>query len=310
MRKRSVLQAVAFLVLVYAAVGAGAILWQPGPQDLLSNLELPAGQPDENGFSALDLSADGQSFAALGDRGTFFSGRLLRQAGSDTLTGWEITYSGRLRRSNGRFSPGSGPDAEGLAMGYRDGFAVSLENHRDILYFSHPDAPAERLPTPPDSKDLPLNQKYESLAIDAGGRLYTLPEHAPFLARDFPLWRLDPGADHWVEDRRISREGGYRPVGSDFGPDGAFYLLERALRVGFGNRVRRFDLSDPTGEGKVIWVKRGLRRSNLEGLAVWERQGCIVLSMISDNNFSALMESRILEVVPGVVAGGDPGLCR
>ncbi|NIZ10972.1 esterase-like activity of phytase family protein [Pseudooceanicola sp. HF7] len=310
MRKRSFLRltALAALVLVAGALYIfGYDLGIVSPSGRLSNLKLSALKPEENGFSAIEMTPDGLGFAALGDRGTFFSGRLFR-LDNGVLIGWTIDYAGRLRNSNGRFPPVSGPDAEGLTMGYRDGFAISSEKNRDIMYFSDPQASAENLPAPPDSKDLPPNQKYESLALDVTGRLYTMPEHSRFLDRDFPLWRLDPGADYWVEDRRISLEAGYRPVGADFGPDGFFYLLERSLRVGVGNRVRRFDLSDPLETGQVVWVKRGLRRSNFEGLSVWERQGCIVLTMISDNNFSALMESRILEIVPGSTSG-DPTVC-
>ena len=132
----------------------------------------------------------------------------------------------------------------------------------------------------------------EALAVDGRGNLYALPERFRY-GPDSPLYRYNGSG--WRLLARIPRTDGYLPVGADFGPDGQFYLLDRAFTgLGFRSRVRRFDPADWSGE-TLLETNTG-RHDNLEGLAVWrDAGGAIRLTMISDDNFRFFQRTEIVE---------------
>ncbi len=141
------------------------------------------------------------------------------------------------------------------------------------------------------------NSSLETLAIDAEGALYTLPERSGKLSRPFPVYRYRGGT--WDQPFSIPRRPPYLPVGGDFGPDGKFYLLERHLNgiFGFQSRVRRFDLGPDqvTGEKILLETKTGTH-DNLEGIAVWQdAEGFTRITMISDDNFKSFQRTEFVE---------------
>lgn len=280
------------LFLCSEAIAAG-LDGPPPPLDVA--IAIRSDDPRFGGFSGIEVTPDGNRFFALSDRGLLTEGLLLR-AGS-RLTGVRFLSARQLKRPNGTIAKGGGPDSEGLAMGYKGGIAVSLEMSFDLLTYSDADANPHRLPAPPGSDKLPPNKKYEALAIDDAGRLYTLAEAAIPPARSIPLWRLD--GDHWTMVRQFPLRGGFLPVGADFGLDGKFYLLERRFGMGFhgfGNQVSRYDLSNPSDKGETVWRKQGMKLDNFEGLAVWQTAtGQVMLTMISDNDFLPFLGAHVLE---------------
>ena len=163
---------------------------------------------------------------------------------------------------------------------------------------------ASILPRAEAFKRLQTNSSVEALAIDARGRLYTLPERSGELTRPFPVWRYDKG--RWSQPFEIPRRGGFLAVGADIGPDGRFYLLEREFTgVGFRSRVRRFDMSeDALSAETTLFESHLLRHDNLEGLAVWRDEGgAIRLTMISDDNFNFFQRTQLVEyTVPETLA--------
>ena len=75
--------------------------------------------------------------------------------------------------------------------------------------------------------------------------------------------------------------------------------------AGFASRVRVFD--HPEGAGVQIFRSQVGRYSNLEGLSVWrDAGGHIRLTMVSDDNYLAVMRTQIVEVrVPTGVARAE-----
>ena len=98
------------------------------------------------------------------------------------------------------------------------------------------------------------------------------------------------------------RSDGYDVTDLAFLPDGDAVLLERrfALFGGFGCRLRRI-ASDCLGpgarvDGEIVYESDGSHQvDNMEGLAVHREGGEIVVSLISDNNFSSLQRTLLLE---------------
>ena len=156
---------------------------------------------------------------------------------------------------------------------------------------------AIRIPRPKEFNELQNNSSLETLAIDAEGTLYTLPERSGKLSRPFPVFRYRGGT--WDQPFSIPRRPPYLPVGGDFGPDGKFYLLERHMSgiFGFQSRVRRFDLGPDgvSGEETLLESKTGTH-DNLEGISVWRDQsGAIRMTLIADDNFKFFQTTEVVE---------------
>ena len=262
------------------------------------------------GFSAIEVSPDGTRFTALTDRGSFVQGRL-RRAADGTIAAVEARPMQRLR-SNGTEPLANGRnDSEGIALGPDGTFYVSFEGVARVLRYRELDGPAENLPTPPEFRAFPRNASLESLAVDAQGRLYTIPEELTRSKRirlltgqpgnpngaDFPVWRFADGA--WTQPFVLPREGGFLPVSADFGPDGRFYVLERAFHgiAGFASRVRSFRMTQKGLTDRRLHLQSQTgQHGNLEGLSVWrDGSGAIRLTMISDDNFLAVLRTEIVE---------------
>ncbi len=185
---------------------------------------------------------------------------------------------------------------------------MSFEGIHTVFRFADLDQPAMALPRHRDFAGMIANASLEALAIGPEGALYTLPERSGHLARPFPIYRYADGA--WHKVATLARRDDFLPVGADFGPDGLFYLLERRFSLirGFASRVRRFRL-DAGGidGGEVLFESRAGRYYDLEGLSVWrDAEGRIRLTMISDDNFSFLQSTEIVEYV--VREDGDDGV--
>lgn len=262
------------------------------------------------GFSAIDLSADGATFTALTDRGTFVQGRL-RRAANGTIAAVEAGPLKRLKSNNNKPLATGRNDSEGMAVAADGTTYVSFEGVARVLRYRDIDGVAENLPTPREFATYPRNASLESLAIDAKGVLYTFPEELSESKRirlltgqpgnpdgpDFPVWRFANGK--WTQPFDLPREGIFLPVSADFGPDGRLYVLERSFRgiAGFASRVRSFrvgarGLTDRRMELQSATGQHG----NLEGLSVWrDSSGAIRLTMISDDNFLSLLRTEIVE---------------
>ncbi|MCR8548292.1 esterase-like activity of phytase family protein [Salipiger sp. P9] len=274
-----------FLALAAAASGgearfSGSFTWK-------------SADPAFGGFSGLELSEDGSRFTAISDRAGIVSGRLLRENGQ--IVGVEAGPLAPLLDTKGREQRTHLGDSEGLAVAPDGRRFVSFEG-RGRVWVYDAQGVATRLPRAEAFQNLQGNSGLEALAIDAEGRLYTLPERSGELTRPFPVWRYDGRG--WTQPFEIPRRGGFLAVGADIGPDGRFYLLEREFTgFGFRSRVRRFDMTDTGLDGETtLFESHLLRHDNLEGLSVWrEDGGAIRLTMISDDNFNAFQRTQFVE---------------
>lgn len=294
MRRRS---ALALIAAAGLALGFGLTTdaGQPGTATYLGSYRWQMDDPAFGGFSALELTPDGQAFTALSDKSHMIQGRLTRDSRGQitAITAPPLTL---LRDIEGEGLTGLATDSEGLALAPQGGFFVSFEGRHRVRYYPGADQPADRVPSHPDFAGLQLNSALEALAIDARGHLFTLPERSGALDRPFPVYRHD--GQGWDIPFHIPRSGSFLPVGADFGPDGWLYLLERALTgPGFRSRIRRFDVTGDHLKTEEVLLQSGTaRHDNLEGLSVWQDpQGRIRLTMISDDNFKFFQRTEIVE---------------
>lgn len=290
------------------ALIAGLLLattvWQGGAEaegsaSLVSVFRWTEAAKTFGGFSGIDLTADGIGFLAITDRGHWAEGRILRDA-AGRIKDVESRGMHPLRGPDKAPLTGKAADAEGLARTPDGGLLVSFEGPARVWRYAGLSGPATPLPSHPDFRRLQINSALEALAVDAQGRIYTLPERSGALDRPFPVYRFEEGA--WDKALSIPRRDGFLPVAADIGPDGRFYLLERDFTPwmgfwGFSSRIRSFRMTAGAfvDERIVLQTQPG-RHDNLEGLSVWrDGTGAIRLTMISDDNFIRFQRTEIVE---------------
>ncbi|MEM5469150.1 esterase-like activity of phytase family protein [Celeribacter marinus] len=260
----------------------------------LGSYRWQSSDPLHGGFSGLELTDDGRGYVTISDRGAIETGQLKRDARgvvSQVMSDGIVPLKGAKSDALPRY----GTDAEGLAVGGDGTIYISFEGLHRIWSYASVNARAVPLPAHPDFKSLQNNSGLEALAIDAQGRLLTMPERSGERSTPFPVYRNGGGTFGIVY--RIPRSGEYLPVGMDVGPDGQLYVLERWFRgIGFSSRVRRFDISGNTADGEVTLVESGLGvHDNLEGIAVWRDAQGIRITMISDDNFKPFQVTEFVD---------------
>ena len=239
------------------------------------------------GLSGLVMSDDGNSFTAIGDRGIFVTGEIVRNENGFIEYITDITIL-PLMSPHGSNSP----DSEGIAISADGNIYVSVESTHNIFTFARIDEPPSALPQHPDFAELQLNSSLEALAIDADGILYTVPERSGRTTWPFPVYRFSDGA--WDIAFHIPRRGNFLVTGADIGPDGHFYLLERRFTgLGFQSRVRRFNMSGKS-ETTLLETSNGTH-DNLEGISVWTSPNGLRMTLISDDNFRFFQQTELVE---------------
>ncbi|MGJ4949409.1 esterase-like activity of phytase family protein [Bradyrhizobium sp. HKCCYLS20291] len=272
-----------------------------------SGVALTSSYPGFGGLSGIRLDATGQRFLAISDKGGWFTGR--------------IVYSGReiAGLADVEAAPLLGPDARPITdRGWYDSEAlardgdtvyVGLERVNQLLRYDFgkggTGARGEIVPLPPAAKRLPNNKGLEALVVvptglplagtvialsergmDANGNLLAFLIGGPSPGQ-FSLVRSD---DFDVSDAVLL-------------PSGDLLVLERkfSLLSGVGIRIRRLTLAQIAPgalvEGPAIFTADlGQEIDNLEGIdAHVTAQGETVLTLVSDDNFSMIQRTLLLQ---------------
>ncbi len=288
---------------VFGLILAGMLSASPGRAaagaDYLGTFVWTGDRPDFGGWSGFDTDAQGVAFRAVSDIGRTVAGRLVRDA-AGRVTGVEAGPNDPLLGDEAEILAVYVRDAEGLAVAPDGSFAVSFEGDDRIGRIVTYATPQSRAVILMNGQGLGLdeNKGIEALAMAADGALYGITEGAGLLTghRGFVLRN---GA--LSEPFALPRDGTWRPVGADFGPDGRLYLLERDFWpfLGFQSRVLRLTLAADgnavTGTEVLLETHAGVH-DNLEGIAVWtDAAGGTRLTMISDDNLRRSQRTEIVD---------------
>lgn len=243
------------------------------------------------GFSGLEITDDGTRAILLSDRALLVEATISRDA-EGRIDGVEVTDRARLRDSDGARLRGRHADSEGLALAPDGTLYISFEGDARITRQQGLHGQPETLPRHPDFAEMPTNASLESVAIDADGAIYTIPERSGRASWPFPVYRFRDG--HWDIPFEIPRRGPFLVTDADIGPDGRLYVLERDFAgIGFRSRVRSLAL-DGSDEREHFSSRLG-RHDNLEGLSVWDDGIGLRLTMVADDNQNPFQRNEIVE---------------
>jgi hypothetical protein len=278
-----------------------------GTLEFLGGLELSSSHKDFGGLSALRMEADGEHFVSLSDRGHWLTGRIVyehdRPAGiADAVMAPMLGPDGRTLVSRGWY------DTESLAE--QDGmFFVGIERVNRIVRFDFAKfgvlARAEAIATPPGVSTLPSNKGLEALAFAPrtsrlAGALIAFSERGLDPAgnlKAFIIGGATPG------EFSVRRRDEFDISDCAVLPSGDLLLLERRFSwfTGIAVRLRRIALADIAPRALVdgpalLFADMTYQIDNMEGLGVHRgRDGATVLTMISDDNFSLLQRTILLQ---------------
>jgi hypothetical protein len=259
------------------------------------------------GLSGWRLDAKGEQFISMSDKGTWFTGRIVYQGRemiglADVEAAPMLGADGRPITARGWF------DTEAIAL---DGSLVyvGLERVNQILRFDFAKggtrSRGEVIAVPPPMRKLPNNKGLESLAmVPAGlplaGTLIAISERGLDSDGDivgFLIGGPTPG------DFAVRRSNNFDISDAVLLRSGDLLILERkfSLLTGVGIRIRRIALKSlargATVDGPSIFeADLGNEVDNMEGIdAHVTPEGDTVLTMVSDDNFSMIQRTLLLQ---------------
>lgn len=260
------------------------------------------------GWSAMEMSEDGERLLALSDSGAWLTARLQMEHGAPTgLT--EVSIRPVLD-ADGAPLGGEASDAEGLADLGDGRYAVSFEReHRIAVYDLGADwsaaaeAAAAPFPAPPGADRLRNNAGVEALAR-VGDRLYAGVEDPIISGQPHTLWVYDFDApDTPPRALALQLEPGFGLTALAAGPEGGLYLIERFWARDVGNRIHVSRLSAealdapgaaPLRPQRLADIDPAMTVDNFEAITVRRADGETRLMILSDDNFNADQRTLLL----------------
>ncbi len=277
----------------------GQLLWRGG-------LQLTSNAGGFGGFSGLHVTPDGQRLVAVSDRAAWFTARMNRENGR--LSGLSETRLAPMLGASGRpLADGRTFDAESLCIAGGVAY-VGFERTHEILRFDFARrgvlARAASVAVPRALRRLKRNRGLEALAVappgsPVAGAIIAISERSD--GHDEPTIGAIIGGPS-PGPIAVQLKDGYEVTDIAFLPGGDLLILERWYRPlrGVGCRIRRVQGSavrpNALLDGHTIFeADLAHEIDNMEGLAVHQRGSETFLTLISDDNFSRLQRTLLLE---------------
>jgi hypothetical protein len=278
-----------------------------GSLEFRSGLVLTSGFRGFGGLSGLRLDAKGERFISFSDKGSWFTGRIVYSGRA--MIGLDDVEAAPMLGSDGRPITAHGwYDSESIAL---DGSLVyiGLERVNQILRFDFAQgftrARGEAIAVPPAVKKLPHNKGLEALVVvpkgmPLAGTLVALSERG--LDRDGNLIAFLIGGNT-PGQFAVRRTDNFDISDAVLLPSGELLILERKFSwlTGIGIRIRSIPLQSIAPgalvDGPAIFdADLGDEVDNMEGIdAHVTADGDTVLTMVSDDNFSMLQRTLLLQ---------------
>ncbi len=277
-----------------------------GVLEFIGGLELTSSFSDFGGLSALRVQPDGAHFISLSDHGRWFTGRIVYDQGrpaalADVDTAPMLGPDGRPLAAAGWY------DTESLAELDGDVY-VGIERVNRIVRFDFAKSGlrsrAEVVPVPAGISKLPDNKGLEALSFappgsPIAGTLMAFSERGLDAAGNLRAFLLGAVPAEFSVKRRDEFDISDCAVL----PSGDLLLLERRFSwtSGIAIRLRRIAIANivpgAVVDGPVLlFADMAYQIDNMEGLSVHRNEGGdTILTMISDDNFSLLQRTILLQ---------------
>jgi len=263
------------------------------------------------GFSGIAIDASGTTLLAVTDAGAWmratldYNGRWLKSFDEVSL-GPILGHDGKPLQTEAE------RDAEGLALASGDTQAgqayVAFEREQRILRYAFDPArfgpPSGVVRLPKEAGAMSANQGIEAVALIHAGRLkgtiVAFSERLKDRNGNLKGWLIGGPTPGAITVRRL---GGFDITDAAGLPDGGLVILERRFRYSEGvkMRIRRIAAAE-LKPGKLIAgevlleATDRLNIDNMEAIAVHRsRAGETILTLMSDDNFSPLQRSLIMQ---------------
>jgi hypothetical protein len=274
-----------------------------------SGLLLSSDAPGFGGWSGLWRSPDGRDLVAISDRADWLTATVRYDGKS--LAAVENAFLAPILGADGAPLGGTrARDTEALAMAGGLAF-LAIERAHEVRRFEWGrDGVRARgvgIAVPAEVKELPSNAGLEALGVPPpghplAGAVIAIAEQARS-GDEVPTrgWVLTGSRRFSFE---VARSHGFDITDLAFLPSGEALLLERRFRIvgGVACRIRRLSPDafrpDALVDGEVIFEADNAHEiDNMEGIATHRDPGSgeLVVTLISDNNFSPLQRTLLLE---------------
>jgi hypothetical protein len=259
------------------------------------------------GLSGLRLDTKGERFIAISDKGSWFTGRIVYQGRE--MTGLEDVEAAPMLGPDGRPITARGWfDSESIAL---DGpfVYIGLERVNQVLRFDFSKgftrSRGEVVPLPAAAHKLPHNKGLEALVmvpkgLPLAGTLIAISERGLDPQGNLIAFLIGGPSPGQFSVRRTNN---FDVSDAVLLPSGDLMVLERkfSLLAGVGIRIRRIALKSlapgAVVDGPSIFeADLGHEIDNMEGIdAHVTPEGDTVLTMISDDNFSLIQRTLLLQ---------------
>jgi hypothetical protein len=264
------------------------------------------------GLSGIRLDAKGERFLAISDQGGWFTGSIRYSSGK--MVGLDDVEAAPMLNAEGRpiTEKRLWYDTESLA---RDGsfIYVGLERVNQIMRFDFSKggtrARGEVIPTPPAVRKLPANKGLEAMVVVPKGKDQNMPLAGTLIAFSeraldadgnlvaFLIGGPSPG------QFSVRRTEKFDISDATLLPSGELLILERKFSwfTGINIRIRSIPLKSiaPNAlvDGPALFAADlGHEVDNMEGIdAHVTAEGETVLTLVSDDNFSLLQRTLLLQ---------------
>ena len=278
-----------------------------GSLEFRSGLALTSHSPAFGGLSGLRLDAKGERFISFSDKGTWFTGRIVYQ-GREMVGLAEVEAAPMLGSDGKPITARGWFDSESIAL---DGpfVYIGLERVNQVLRFDFSKgftrSLGEVVPLPPAARKLPFNKGLEALVmvpkgLPLAGTLIALSERGLDARGNliaFLVGGRTPG------QFSVRRTESFDISDAVLLRSGDLLVLERKFSwlEGLGVRIRRIALASvrpgAVVDGPTIFdADLASEIDNMEGIdAHITPEGETVLTMVSDDNFSMIQRTLLLQ---------------
>jgi hypothetical protein len=278
-----------------------------GSLEYRSGLALTSRFPGFGGLSGLRLDAKGERFISFSDKGAWFTGRIVYQGRE--MTGLDDVEAAPMLGSDGKPITARGWfDSESIALDGRFVY-IGLERVNQVLRFDFSKgftrSRGEVVPLPPAARKLPFNKGLEALVfvpkgLPLAGTLIAMSERGLDTNGNLIAFLVGGSTPGQFSVRRTNS---FDVSDAVLLPSGELLLLERkfSLLDGVGIRIRRIALASvmpgAVVDGPSIFdADLGDEIDNMEGIdAHVTPEGDTVLTMVSDDNFSMIQRTLLLQ---------------